>query len=191
MYQINKTTMAWIPPEQIDPNAMEQIVKLSGMPFIHKHLAIMPDCHLGMGATVGSCIPTDEAIIPAAVGVDIGCGMVAVRTPLTRADLPDDLSGIREGIERRVPLSAGKYNKNLTATAEERVAVLEEKAGDKLKFYNQVAGNWRLQLGSAPATTLSRSPSMKRVRCGRSCTPARAASATSLRCCTSSGRRRS
>ena len=148
MYQINKTTMAWIPPEQIDPNAMEQIVKLSGMPFIHKHLAIMPDCHLGMGATVGSCIPTDEAIIPAAVGVDIGCGMVAVRTPLTRADLPDDLSGIREGIERRVPLSAGKYNKNLTATAEERVAALEEKAGDKLKFYNQVAGNWRLQLGS-------------------------------------------
>ena len=88
MYQISETAISWLPPEQIEPAAMQQIVKIASMPFIYKHVAIMPDCHVGMGATVGSCIPTDGAIIPAAVGVDIGCGMVAVRTPLSRDDLP-------------------------------------------------------------------------------------------------------
>jgi tRNA-splicing ligase RtcB len=73
------------------------------MPFIHKHVAIMPDCHWGMGATVGSVIPTKGAIIPAAVGVDIGCGMMAVRTSLTASDLPDNLHGVRTAIEERVP----------------------------------------------------------------------------------------
>ena len=97
MYRINETAISWLPPEQIERAAMQQIVKLASMPFIYKHVAVMPDCHVGMGATVGSCIPTDGAIIPAAVGVDIGCGMVAVRTPLTRGDLPADLSGIRGG----------------------------------------------------------------------------------------------
>ena len=150
MYQINKTTMSWIPPEQIEPAAMQQIVKLASMPFIFRHVAIMPDCHVGMGATVGSCIPTDAAIIPAAVGVDIGCGMIAVRTPLSREDLPEDLSGIREGIERRIPLSAGKYNRNVSPTAKPRVADLEKKAGDRLGIYRKLSGraDWRLQLGS-------------------------------------------
>ena len=100
MYRINKTAISWLPPEQIEPAAMQQIVKLASMPFIYKHVAIMPDCHVGMGATVGSCIPTDGAIIPAAVGVDIGCGMVAVRTPLTRDDLPADLSGYSRGYRK-------------------------------------------------------------------------------------------
>ena len=118
MYQINKTAISWLPPEQIEPAAMQQIVKIASMPFIYKHVAIMPDCHVGMGATVGSCIPTDGAIIPAAVGVDIGCGMVAVRTPLSRDGLPADLSGIREGIERRIPLSAGKYNRSVSSDCE-------------------------------------------------------------------------
>ena len=132
MYQINKTAISWLPPEQIEPAAMQQIVKIASMPFIYKHVAIMPDCHVGMGATVGSCIPTDGAIIPAAVGVDIGCGMVAVRTPLSRDDLPARLSGIREGIERRIPLSAGKYNRSVSSTAKARVATLEKKAGERL-----------------------------------------------------------
>ena len=118
MYQISETAISWLPPEQIEPAAMQQIVKIASMPFIYKHVAIMPDCHVGMGATVGSCIPTDAAIIPAAVGVDIGCGMVAVRTPLSRDDLPEDLSGIREGIERRIPLSAGKYNRSVSLYGE-------------------------------------------------------------------------
>ena len=150
MYRINETAISWIPPEQIEPAAMQQIVNLASMPFIFRHVAIMPDCHVGMGATVGSCIPTDGAIIPAAVGVDIGCGMVAVRTPLTPEDLPVDLSGIREGIERRIPLSAGKYDRRLSATAEPRVAALEEKGGDRLRVYRKLSRrvDWRRQLGS-------------------------------------------
>jgi tRNA-splicing ligase RtcB len=150
VYQINKTAISWLPPEQIEPAAMQQIVKIASMPFIYKHVAIMPDCHVGMGATVGSCIPTDGAIIPAAVGVDIGCGMVAVRTPLSRDDLPADLRGIREGIERRIPLSAGKYNRGVSSTAKARVATLEKKAGERLGLYRKLSGraDWRLQLGS-------------------------------------------
>ena len=124
---------------------MQQIVKIASMPFIYKHVAIMPDCHVGMGATVGSCIPTDGAIIPAAVGVDIGCGMVAVRTPLSRDDLPANLGGIREGIERRIPLSAGKYNRSVSSTAQARVAALEEKAGDRLGLYRKLSGRAGLE----------------------------------------------
>ena len=150
MYQIDKKAISWLPPDQIEPAAMQQIVKLASMPFIFKHVAVMPDCHVGMGATVGSCIPTDGAIIPAAVGVDIGCGMVAVRTPLSRSDLPADLSGIREGIERRIPLSAGKYNRSVSSTAKARIASLENKAEDRLGLYKKLSGraDWRLQLGS-------------------------------------------
>ena len=150
MYQINETAISWLPPEQIEPAAMQQIVKLASMPFIYKHVAVMPDCHVGMGATVGSCIPTDGAIIPAAVGVDIGCGMVAVRTPLSRGELPENLSGIREGIERRIPLSAGKYDRRLSSTAEPRVAALEERGGDRLRVYRKLSRrvDWRRQLGS-------------------------------------------
>ena len=150
MYRINETAISWLPPDQIEPAAMQQIVKLASMPFIYRHVAIMPDCHVGMGATVGSCIPTDGAIIPAAVGVDIGCGMVAVRTPLSRGDLPTDLSGIREGVERRIPLSAGKYDRRLSSTAEPRVAALEEKGGDRLRVYRKLSRrvDWKRQLGS-------------------------------------------
>ena len=73
------------------------------MPFIHKWLAVMPDVHVGKGATIGSVIPTKSAIIPAAVGVDIGCGMIAVKTTITASDLPDSLSVLRNAIERAVP----------------------------------------------------------------------------------------
>ena len=76
-----ENTLSWIPSGQIEEAALKQIGNLAGMPFIFKHVAVMPDCHYGLGATVGSCIPTLGAIIPAAVGVDIGCGMIAVRTP--------------------------------------------------------------------------------------------------------------
>src|SRR6185436_2848822 len=72
-------------------------------PFVHGWVAAMPDVHWGIGATVGSVIPTRGAIIPAAVGVDIGCGMMAVRTTLTASDLPDDLHAMRTAIERAVP----------------------------------------------------------------------------------------
>jgi tRNA-splicing ligase RtcB len=94
---------AWIDGVTVEEQARRQLDNIASMPFIHKHVAIMPDCHWGMGATVGSVIPTRGAIIPAAVGVDIGCGMMARRTSLTASDLPDNLLGLRTGIERRIP----------------------------------------------------------------------------------------
>jgi tRNA-splicing ligase RtcB len=94
---------AWIDGVAVEDQARKQLDNMASMPFIHKHVAIMPDCHWGMGATVGSVIPTKGAIIPAAVGVDIGCGMMALRTSLTASDLPDNLHGVRTAIEKRVP----------------------------------------------------------------------------------------
>lgn len=87
----------------VEPEARNQLLNTAKMPFIFKHLAVMPDVHLGKGSTIGSVIPTRGAIIPAAVGVDIGCGMIAVRTSLMAGDLPDNLYGIRSAIERAVP----------------------------------------------------------------------------------------
>ena len=87
----------------IEDNAMQQIHNVASMPFVHHHVAVMPDAHCGMGCTVGSVIPTINAIIPAAVGVDIGCGMMARKTTLKAEDLPDNLSLLRGAIESAVP----------------------------------------------------------------------------------------
>ena len=142
--------LSWVPEDQLEPQTREQASQLAQMPFIFKHVALMPDCHLGKGATVGSCIPTQGAIIPAAVGVDIGCGMIAVQTPLSRTDLPEDLSPIREAIEQAVPLSAGHYNDRITDTAAPRVKRLEEMAREtsSLAQYDQIDPNWTRQMGS-------------------------------------------
>jgi len=94
---------AWTNGVPLEDAARKQLVNVASLPFIHHHIAAMPDVHWGMGATVGSVIPTKGAIIPAAVGVDIGCGMVAARTELTANDLPDNLSTIRSAIEKAVP----------------------------------------------------------------------------------------
>ena len=93
----------WTRGVQVEDVAREQLLNVARLPFIHKHIAVMPDVHWGMGATVGSVIPTTGAIIPAAVGVDIGCGMMAVRTSATSHHLPDNLSTLRSGIEKAVP----------------------------------------------------------------------------------------
>lgn len=94
---------AWTDGVQVEDTARAQLDNIAAMPFVHKHVAIMPDVHWGMGATVGSVIPTKGAIIPAAVGVDIGCGMAAQRTSLTASDLPDNLHGLRSAIEAAIP----------------------------------------------------------------------------------------
>lgn len=93
----------WTKGVPVEGEAKQQLLKTASMPFIFKHLAVMPDVHLGKGSTIGSVIPTRGAIIPAAVGVDIGCGMIAVRTSLTASDLPDNLAGLRSAIEHAVP----------------------------------------------------------------------------------------
>ncbi len=94
---------AWVRGVPVEDQARKQLANIAQLPFIHKWVAVMPDVHLGMGATVGSVIPTEGAIIPAAVGVDLGCGMMAVRTTLRADDLPDNLSALRSAIEAAVP----------------------------------------------------------------------------------------
>lgn len=87
----------------IEESALKQLHNLSTLPFIHKHIAVMPDVHWGMGSTVGSVIPTIKAIVPAAVGVDIGCGMVAHKLSIRPDQLPDTLSGVRSALEKAIP----------------------------------------------------------------------------------------
>ena len=103
----------WTRGVPVESKAKEQLQKAARMPFIFHHIAVMPDVHVGIGSTVGSVIPTLQAVIPAAVGVDIGCGMIAAKTTLRAADLPDNLSGVRSAIERAVPhgRSTGKRDK--------------------------------------------------------------------------------
>lgn len=93
----------WTQNVPVEEAAKQQLRNTAKLPFIHKWLAVMPDVHLGKGSTIGSVIPTKGAIIPAAVGVDIGCGMMAVKTSLTASDLPDHLGAIRTAIEKAVP----------------------------------------------------------------------------------------
>jgi tRNA-splicing ligase RtcB (3'-phosphate/5'-hydroxy nucleic acid ligase) len=138
----------------LDDVTRRQAENTASLPFIHPHVALMPDAHLGKGATVGSVLPTRGAIIPAAVGVDIGCGMIAVRTPWSvdevRARGP--LAPLRGDIERAVPLSAGRYNRTLTDSAKRRVGELEDLATDLgshiLPAVTGATPNWQLQLGS-------------------------------------------
>ncbi len=109
---------AWTRGVPIQDAAVDQLVNVARLPFVHKHVAAMPDVHWGLGATVGSVIPCKGAIIPAAVGVDIGCGMCAVRTSLTSHDLPESLAALRAGIERAVPLGAA-INQRLSGPAKQ------------------------------------------------------------------------
>lgn len=147
MEKLTNRLVSWA--SLIDEKTIEQARTSSRMPFIYPHLALMPDAHLGKGATVGSVIPTLGAIMPAAVGVDIGCGMIAVRTQFTRAQLEmRDLTALREQIERAVPLSAGRDNRKIVATAEPRVAELEELAAANGFDPASYAGHWRNQVGS-------------------------------------------
>ena len=93
----------WTRGVPVEDEAKRQLSNAARLPIVFKHIAAMPDVHFGIGATVGSVIPTLKAIIPAAVGVDIGCGMIACKTTLTAEDLPDNLAPLRGAIERAVP----------------------------------------------------------------------------------------
>jgi tRNA-splicing ligase RtcB (3'-phosphate/5'-hydroxy nucleic acid ligase) len=94
---------AWVDGVQFEDAARAQVERVASLPFVHGHVAIMPDVHWGIGATVGSVIATRGAVIPAAVGVDIGCGMIAARTSLVANDLPDSLASLRSALEAAVP----------------------------------------------------------------------------------------
>ena len=114
----------WVRGVPLEPQAHEQLRNIASIPFVGPWVAVMPDVHLGKGATVGSVIPTRGAIIPAAVGVDIGCGMAAVRTTLRASDLPDNLAQLRSSIERGVPVGNGPggEHRKLPDSHETRIA---------------------------------------------------------------------
>jgi tRNA-splicing ligase RtcB len=131
----------------LDPKTKAQAIESSAMEFIQPYLALMPDAHLGKGATVGSVIPTVGAIMPAAVGVDIGCGMNAVLTQFRASDLDGlDLRSLHAQIGRSIPLSAGGANQRQPRTAAARIADLEAMPGaDQAE---RAMPRWRPQLGS-------------------------------------------
>ena len=148
MEQVTKKFFNWA--SILEPQARAQAENTASMPFIFPHLALMPDAHHGKGATVGSVIPTLGAIMPAAVGVDIGCGMIAVRTQFTKDDLDVSarpLTLLREDIEKAIPLSAGNYNTDyFDDRTKARIAELD--GMDGALSAEAISPEWRMQLGS-------------------------------------------
>ncbi|MGU3433984.1 RtcB family protein [Actinomycetes bacterium M1A6_2h] len=136
----------------LDDNTLDQARETAAMPFIHPHVALMPDAHSGKGSAVGTVIPTLGAVIPAAVGVDIGCGMIGVRTEFTMIDVeknPRTLGDLRAAIEAAVPLSPGNYNGHLERFdfTGAKIVELEAKAeADQVDLVH--SPKWREQLGS-------------------------------------------
>ena len=147
MDKVADKAVVFLPWGTIEAEAQKQILNTASMPFVFKHVAVMPDCHYGKGATVGTVLPTSGAIVPAAVGVDIGCGMIAVRTRLQRADISNP-AAVRAGIERRIPMSAGRFNSRLTDSAAGRVKALEALAAAGKANPDQYDKSWRLALGT-------------------------------------------
>jgi len=142
---------AWVEGIEVESAAIEQLKNLAKMPFIFKHIAVMPDVHLGMGATIGSVIPTKGAVIPAAVGVDIGCGMLAMPTSLTIDDVQEDRRArLRAEIERLVPTGrtnrGGKGDKGAWADPPKRVVNmwrthLEAELAELVKKHRGIRGH--------------------------------------------------
>jgi RNA-splicing ligase RtcB len=107
--QVTPRLVSWA--SHIEPQALEQALRASRLSIVEGHIALMPDAHLGIGAAVGSAIPTAGAIIPSAVGVDIGCGMIAVRTDIREGGLPDDLGRLLRAVERVIPAGLGSWHR--------------------------------------------------------------------------------
>jgi tRNA-splicing ligase RtcB len=116
----------WAPLQEVDSDVIRQLKNVAALPWVAHHVAVMPDVHAGKGATVGSVVAMQGAVAPAAVGVDIGCGMAAVETNLTSADLPDDLRRLRTAIERAIPVGKGAHRE-----------AAWERAGDALRAEGQ------------------------------------------------------
>ncbi|MCS0584912.1 RtcB family protein [Massilia pinisoli] len=143
--------------DDIDHAALQQLLNIANLPIVHPHVAAMPDVHAGIGATVGSVIPTRSAIVPAAVGVDIGCGMNAVRTTLTANQLPDSLARLRSAIEAAVPVGfeqhawdkvRGSKHARVGRPLNDRLDVIVGKHGGIMKMQQKFAQTWICQLGT-------------------------------------------
>ncbi len=109
----NRIIKAWTKGVPVEPEAIKQLQNTASLPFIFNHVAVMPDVHFGMGATIGSVVATKGAVIPAAVGVDIGCGMMAIQLSLNANDLPESLKQIRSEIEKSVPVGFAQHRDNV------------------------------------------------------------------------------
>ncbi|MBV8465092.1 MAG: RtcB family protein [Burkholderiales bacterium] len=143
--------------DEIEPSAIQQLKNVAALPIVHGHIAAMPDVHMGIGATVGSVIPTRNAIIPAAVGVDIGCGMNAVRTSLTAAALPDTLARLRSAVEAAVPVGfeqhewdkvRGSAHQRIARPLDDRLDRIVGKHPGLMKMQRQFARTWVCQIGT-------------------------------------------
>ena len=139
--------------DDVEGDAMQQLYNIAQMPFIHSHIAAMPDVHLGKGATVGSVIPTKGAIIPAAVGVDIGCGMNAIRLSIHAKDLPDNLRSIRLAIEEAIPVGFNmhKTDRARDSTIRALSGGLDQILGKHKKIYSMQKKpyqTWIRQIGT-------------------------------------------
>ena len=143
--------------DDIDAQALRQLHNIASLPIVHPHVAAMPDVHAGIGATVGSVIPTRGAIIPAAVGVDIGCGMNAVRTTLTASDLPDNLARLRSAIEAEIPVGfeqhewsrvQGSRQARAVRPLGDRLAHIVERHRGIAKMLRQFERTWICQAGT-------------------------------------------
>ena len=141
----------------VEHDAIQQLLNVASLPVVFGHVAAMPDVHAGIGATVGSVIPTRQAIIPAAVGVDIGCGMNAVRTSLCAADLPDNLHRLRSAIEAKVPVGfnqhpasrmRGSQLQRVGRALSDRLDVLVGKHPGIMKMQPRFRDTWLCQIGT-------------------------------------------
>ncbi|MCC6212073.1 MAG: RtcB family protein [Burkholderiales bacterium] len=143
--------------DDIEPDALQQLINVSRLPIVHGHVAAMPDVHLGIGATVGSVIPTRQAIIPAAVGVDIGCGMNALRLSLSARDLPESLGRVRSAIEAAVPVGfaqhrdtkmVGPERKREARLLDKRLRAIVDRHPAVGKMQKKFDQTWLCQIGS-------------------------------------------
>ena len=156
--QLNKSRVpvkVWT--RDIDAEALQQLLNVASLPIVHGHVAAMPDVHAGIGATVGSVIPTRGAIIPAAVGVDIGCGMNAVRTSLRADQLPDNLRPLRMAIEAAVPVGFNQHEASrMRGSAlqrqgrvlSDRLDVVVGKHPGLMKMQRRFTETWLCQIGT-------------------------------------------
>ena len=140
---------SWLPPEQMEPGVLEQAQNVAQLDFVFKHVAIMPDAHVGVGACIGTVVATKGAIVPAVVGVDIGCGVYWLGTDIHTEDLHTHrMEDLRASIERRIFLGPGRGNEHVLPETEPSIARLERIAGERLEAYDTLLPHWRNQLGS-------------------------------------------
>ncbi|HEX6767238.1 MAG TPA: RtcB family protein, partial [Polyangiaceae bacterium] len=142
----------WAQPHEVESDAIRQLKAVASLPWVAHHVAVMPDFHVGKGATVGSVIALRGAVAPAAVGVDIGCGMAAVRTNLTAQDLPDDLKRLRSKIEDAIPVGPNAHDApvwdSAAASIRARGRALMDRFGELAGVVQRLAGRATSQLGT-------------------------------------------